>query len=52
MLEASGAPILEPPPDVCENAARQYEKYALEGTETEWRALLRMADRLDPSFRN
>lgn len=53
MLEASGAPILEPPPETCEHAAQQYERFAREGgIETEWRALLRMADRIDPSFRN
>ena len=53
MLEASGAPIIEPPAKICEEAAQAYERFNVEGgVDTEWRALMRMADRLDPGFRN
>lgn len=51
MLEATGAPMLIPPPDVCEHAAQQWEKIANFGPRDEWPAYLRIADRLDRSFR-
>jgi ribulose-5-phosphate 4-epimerase/fuculose-1-phosphate aldolase len=51
-LEATGAEIILPSPEVCEHTARQWETFGpIEGP-AEWRALLRMADRHDPSFRD
>lgn len=52
MLEATGAPIIEPEPELCEYAARQWEKYDSKGGHAEWPALLRMLDRQDASFRD
>jgi ribulose-5-phosphate 4-epimerase/fuculose-1-phosphate aldolase len=50
-LEATGAEIILPVPEMCEHAARQWEKFVPINEQTEWRALLRLADRHDPSFR-
>lgn len=52
MLEAAGAPLLVPSPEVCEHAARQWENIAHFGPRDEWPAFLRMADRADPSYRD
>jgi ribulose-5-phosphate 4-epimerase/fuculose-1-phosphate aldolase len=51
-LEATGAKIILPPPEVCEHTARQWEMFAPINVDVEWGALLRMADRHDPSFRD
>lgn len=51
MLEATGAGMIEPSPEVCEHAARQWDEYDRVGGSAEWPALLRMLDRQDPSFR-
>jgi ribulose-5-phosphate 4-epimerase/fuculose-1-phosphate aldolase len=40
-----------PPPEICERAARQWDEYAAAGYASEWAAMLRWADRLDPGFR-
>jgi ribulose-5-phosphate 4-epimerase/fuculose-1-phosphate aldolase len=52
MLEASGGEIELPPPDVCEQGAQQWERHDAVGGQAVWPALLRMADRADPSFRD
>ncbi len=46
MVEATGHPPLIPPPDVCEHAARQVEKYDREAA-GEWLALLRKLEQED-----
>jgi ribulose-5-phosphate 4-epimerase/fuculose-1-phosphate aldolase len=51
MLEASGAEIVVPPHDVCEKTAQQWERYVPVNDDLDWAAYLRIADRLDPSFR-
>lgn len=51
MLEATGAPILIPAPELCEHAARQWEHHDAHGGREDWPAFLRIADRVDPSFR-
>jgi ribulose-5-phosphate 4-epimerase/fuculose-1-phosphate aldolase len=51
-LEATGAEIILPPPEVCEHTARQWEMFSPVNAQAEWGALLRMADRHDPSFRD
>ena len=55
MMQASGVPIIAPPHDVCEHAARQF--WDLKGDikipgEREWPGFLRQLDREDPSYRD
>lgn len=52
MLEATGAPLVIPGAAICEHAAQQWEKIAEFGPRDEWPAYLRMADRVDPSYRS
>ncbi|MBL0422705.1 class II aldolase/adducin family protein [Ramlibacter sp. AW1] len=52
LLEATGAPIRIPPPEVCERAARQWEAIAHFGPRDEWPAYLRRIDRIDTSYRD
>jgi ribulose-5-phosphate 4-epimerase/fuculose-1-phosphate aldolase len=53
MLEATGAPIIIPPPEVCEDAARRWEAQYAKGPPTaEWNALQRMLDRVNPGYRD
>jgi ribulose-5-phosphate 4-epimerase/fuculose-1-phosphate aldolase len=50
-----GRPIIQPPEEVMEHTARQWEGGAAGiGTDTlrEWPALLRMLDRIDPTYKN
>jgi ribulose-5-phosphate 4-epimerase/fuculose-1-phosphate aldolase len=52
---ASGARIVMPPADTCERQARLFDgagNIARLAGEREWPALLRLADRLDPGYRN
>ena len=52
-IEATGAEINEVPAEVCERAAQQFESFFQRSqSQTEWAALLRLMDRLDPSYRN
>jgi ribulose-5-phosphate 4-epimerase/fuculose-1-phosphate aldolase len=50
-LEASGAEILEVPPDICEATARQFEHHDAGRGQADWPAWVRRMDRLDPSYR-
>lgn len=53
MMQA-GEPLNPPPPEICEHTARQWENgdAGIGTVETrEWPALLRMLDRIDPSYR-
>ena len=50
MLEASGAELVIPPPDVCERAAQQWETHDPKAGLAEWPAMLRIVDRHDPSY--
>ncbi|WP_084651844.1 class II aldolase/adducin family protein [Ottowia thiooxydans] len=52
LLEATGSPIRIPSPEICEHAALQWEAIANFGTRDEWPAYLRMADRVDTSYRD
>jgi ribulose-5-phosphate 4-epimerase/fuculose-1-phosphate aldolase len=52
MLEASGGEINIPPHEVCEKTALHYERFQSVIEKDEWAAYLRVADSLDPSFRN
>ena len=41
-----------PTPEVCERAAKQFEASEALGTDYVWNAYLRVADRIDRSFRD
>src|SRR5216684_582465 len=52
---ASGAKMVIPSPETCERQAAQFERFGNTprlGGQREWPALLRLADRLDSSYRN
>jgi len=50
-MEATGQPLLEIPPDVCEHVAAQYEKHDRGRASAEWPAYLRQLDTVDPGYR-
>jgi ribulose-5-phosphate 4-epimerase/fuculose-1-phosphate aldolase len=51
-IEATGAEVSEPPPDVCERTALQFEKLAQKhARRDEWQGVLRLLDRTDSSYR-
>ncbi len=55
-LLATGAPLLQPPADMCEATAQIFERSFLapagpEG-KPEWRAILRLVERADPSYKD
>jgi ribulose-5-phosphate 4-epimerase/fuculose-1-phosphate aldolase len=52
MLEATGNPVIEIPPEVCEKTAAQYEKHDAGRGSADWAAYLRMLDKTDRSYRN
>lgn len=49
--QASGVPLRLPPAEICELAARQWDKHDQRGNTDEWNALMRMAERFDPTFK-
>jgi ribulose-5-phosphate 4-epimerase/fuculose-1-phosphate aldolase len=49
--EATGQPLIEPPPAVCELTARQFEADGVPAGQREWPALRRRLDRIDPGYR-
>jgi ribulose-5-phosphate 4-epimerase/fuculose-1-phosphate aldolase len=51
-MEATGAELLEIPPEACEHVAAQYEKHDRGRASAEWPAYLRLLDRIDPSYRD
>jgi ribulose-5-phosphate 4-epimerase/fuculose-1-phosphate aldolase len=51
-MEATGAELIEIPPEICEKTAKQYEKHDTGRGSADWPASLRMLDRIDPSYRN
>jgi ribulose-5-phosphate 4-epimerase/fuculose-1-phosphate aldolase len=51
-LEATGAPLIEIPEDVCEKTARQFESHDAGRGSADWPAYLRMLDKTDRSYRN
>jgi ribulose-5-phosphate 4-epimerase/fuculose-1-phosphate aldolase len=48
---AGGSKIVIPPEEVIEKTARQFERPNRPPTERDWPALIRLLDRLDPSYR-
>jgi len=51
-MEATGAELLEIPPEVCEHVAAQYELHDRGRASAEWPAYLRLLDRIDPGYRD
>jgi len=52
-LMAAGGEILEPSAEVCEHTAQQFDKQRAKNQgRTEWAAILRKLDSIDPSFRD
>jgi ribulose-5-phosphate 4-epimerase/fuculose-1-phosphate aldolase len=51
-MEATGAPLVEIKPDICEKTAQQYEKHDGGRGTADWPAYLRMMDAVDIGFRN
>jgi ribulose-5-phosphate 4-epimerase/fuculose-1-phosphate aldolase len=49
---AGGAKLRLPPPAVAEKVAGQFKKLPYKVKKTEWKALLRMLDKTDPSYKN
>jgi ribulose-5-phosphate 4-epimerase/fuculose-1-phosphate aldolase len=49
---AGGAKLRYPPPEVAEKTARQFKGLPYKAKKTEWKALLRMLDKTDPSYKN
>ena len=47
-----GREVLAPTPGICEHAAKQFESFQAASAPDEWAAYLRIADRLDPSYRD
>jgi ribulose-5-phosphate 4-epimerase/fuculose-1-phosphate aldolase len=51
-MEATGAALIEVPPEICEKVAAQYEKHDAGRGAADWPAYLRMLDTIDPGYRN
>ena len=51
-MEATGAPVIEIAPAICEKTAAQYEKHDAGRGAADWPAYMRLLDRLDSSWRN
>jgi ribulose-5-phosphate 4-epimerase/fuculose-1-phosphate aldolase len=52
MMEATGGPLLEIAPEVCEHVAEQYEHHDRGRASAEWPAYLRLLDGIDRSYRD
>ena len=51
-MEATGSPLIEIPPEICEKTAAQYQKHDAGRGAADWPAYMRMLDRIDPSYRS
>jgi|SRR5579875_249957 len=51
-MEATGAELIEIPPEICAKTARQYEAHDAGRGSADWAAYLRMLDKVDRSYRN
>jgi ribulose-5-phosphate 4-epimerase/fuculose-1-phosphate aldolase len=49
---AGGSKLVMPPPEIAARVARQFSRPGYQETKGEWRALLRMLDKTDPSYRD
>jgi ribulose-5-phosphate 4-epimerase/fuculose-1-phosphate aldolase len=52
MLQATGARIVLPTPELCEHTAQQWEHHDAHGGREDWPAYLRIADRIDTGYRD
>ena len=52
MMEATGEPMLEIAPAICEHVAAQYEQHDRGRASAEWPAYLRLLDGIDRSYRD
>jgi ribulose-5-phosphate 4-epimerase/fuculose-1-phosphate aldolase len=52
MMEATGEPVLEIAPAICEHVAAQYEQHDRGRASAEWPAYLRLLDGIDRSYRD
>jgi ribulose-5-phosphate 4-epimerase/fuculose-1-phosphate aldolase len=50
-MQATGAGMIEIPPEVCRKTLAQYERHDSGRGSADWPAYLRMLDRIDPSYR-
>jgi ribulose-5-phosphate 4-epimerase/fuculose-1-phosphate aldolase len=48
---AGGAKVRILPPEIAQKVARQFERPGYQEKKGEWRALLRMLDKMDPSYK-
>jgi ribulose-5-phosphate 4-epimerase/fuculose-1-phosphate aldolase len=51
-LEATGAELIEIPPDICEKTAAQFEAHDRGRGAADWPAYLRILDGIDPGYRH
>jgi ribulose-5-phosphate 4-epimerase/fuculose-1-phosphate aldolase len=51
-LEATGSELIEIPSQICESTAAQYEKHDSGRGSADWPAFLRIAEQIDPGYRN
>jgi ribulose-5-phosphate 4-epimerase/fuculose-1-phosphate aldolase len=51
-IQATGGEALEVPPHICEKVVAQYVKHDSGRGSADWPAMLRMLDKVDPSYRN
>ena len=49
---AGGAKVVMPPPEIAARVARQFSRPGYQESKGEWRALLRMLDKTDPSYKD
>jgi ribulose-5-phosphate 4-epimerase/fuculose-1-phosphate aldolase len=52
MMEATGEPVLEIAPAICEHVAAQYEQHDRGRASAEWPAYLRLLDGIDRRYRD
>ena len=51
-MEATGGELIEIPSQICESTAAQYQTHDSGRGSADWPAFLRIADQIDPSYRN
>ena len=51
-MEATGGALVEIPAEICEKTAHQYEHHDSGRGSADWPAFLRIADQIDPNYRN
>ncbi len=49
---AGGTPVIMPTPEVAQKVANSFERPGYQEKKGEWRALIRMLDRMDPSYKD